>query len=193
MIHFVCLTLFVVYQWIHEKNHGFIVMDGAGEQKIRCLKRDCSLKNKPKPDLNPRVGSAVEFSVDNNKALKVTAVGGGKCLGGRERGIVKKWNEDQKRGKIKPDDGSKSIRILTDDDIWEPSKTLKKGDAVLFDRFKKDDSSAVIATYVTLEGSRIYKCSLCMQIGHQKHKCPQLKLKLKGQNAHSDKSESAKS
>jgi len=172
----------VVVRWLHDKGIGFIHKDGdaaptGNSGGIFTHRSEVDIE---KPHRSPKVGSRVEFHVDETdkgpKAVNVRAIGGGPCPGGRQKkGTVVKWIDNRGFGFIKVDGAASDDEdvFAMDKELWEEAGRLNSGDRVEFD-IRTKQNGKLAATYITKEGNLCLLCNACNQVGHHRNECPQV-------------------
>ena len=122
-------------------------------EDIYCANRDVLLA--PSHN-NAKVGSRVEFIAQNTakglNAVKVTAIGGGHCCGGRSKGTVRRFDGFEGTGYIEADDGSGEFHFVSRD-IWKPSGIVHVNEKVEFDPMQ--GTKSWYATYITSVGGKV--------------------------------------
>ena len=105
---------------------------------------------------NVKVGSRVEFIAQNTtkglNAVKVTAIGGGHCCGGKSKGTVRSFDGFEGTGYIEADDGSGEFHFVSRD-IWKPSGTVNVNEKVEFDPMQ--GTKSWYAAYITSLGGKV--------------------------------------
>lgn len=141
-----------IKHWSYPKCFGYIAYNKNNESsKVFVEQKHCTLTP---PHEAPTLGSKVEFVIvkdyndGRDHAEQVTAIGGGPCQGGRQRGFVQLFDKEKGCGVISANDGSGEVPFERRN-LWKCGRTLIAGDCVEFDMHKKQ-SGECYATYVRL-------------------------------------------
>jgi len=142
-----------IIKWAHERGFGFVQMEDGNELFVhaRELMTDGSR--------NARVGSKVEFDVENGEkgaaAVNVQRLGGGAVRGGRQAvGVCAAWMHDRGFGFVEDRHGGR--HIVFDKECYTTAGTLEAGDKVEFDIKVKQDGRTQ-ATYVAIYQQTVQK------------------------------------